>query len=495
MASRHPEGLTAVNDLTSQSWFGWSIALIIVVPVLVIVLSEVHLRLQRSGNALARPVNGLRLFLLPLAGLLVLLTQGSQVADDSNGVRVVATIVGVSAVATALAGLNAVLFGNAVEGTWRERLPSIFVDLTRLVLVVAGAAIVASAVWGFDVGGLFAALGVGSIVIGLALQNAIGSVVSGLLLLFEQPFKIGDTLDVGGVSGRVMEMNWRSTHVDVGAGIQIIPNATIAGASFTNLSRPTLAHDLAVQTLFAGSDPPHRVISTLTEVAANLNQLRPESVATVQVLGGGAYEVILPLRSASDSALARHAFMTSLWYASRRDEISLDGTDFAQRPRQEVVHALHGIASTLELSDEDVEALADRCEIETYGPGEPIEHAGKIPQRVSFIVTGTARVFASSLDAARVEVAVIERGEVIGLSGLTRHVAVAGTHATTVVEVLQMPMALVDDIIGTRPRVARRLAHHVESRTALVAQAFEVFNDHQLVVAPVTTRSALSEPS
>ena len=144
---------------------------------------------------------------------------------------------------------------------------SIFIDLARLVLVVTGAAVVASFVWGLNVGGLFAASGVGSIVIGLALQTAIGSAVSGLLLLFEQPFTIGDTLDVGGVEGKVVEMNWRSTHIDIGSGIQIIPNATIAGASFANLSRPTPAHNLVVETTFTAEDPPHVVTSTLLRVA------------------------------------------------------------------------------------------------------------------------------------------------------------------------------------------------------------------------------------
>ncbi len=56
--------------------------------------------------------------------------------------------------------------------------------------------------WSVDVGGLFAALGVGSIVIGLALQNAVGGIVSGLLLLSEQPFQVGDWLLVNGTKGR-----------------------------------------------------------------------------------------------------------------------------------------------------------------------------------------------------------------------------------------------------------------------------------------------------
>ena len=95
-------------------------------------------------------------------------------------------------------GFNVALFANARAGSWRERIPKIFIEIARLILVIVGLALLFRLVWGADVGGVFAALGVTSIVIGLALQNAVGGVISGLLLLFEQPFKIGDWLTVGG---------------------------------------------------------------------------------------------------------------------------------------------------------------------------------------------------------------------------------------------------------------------------------------------------------
>ena len=52
-------------------------------------------------------------------------------------------------------------------------------------------------VWDADVAGVFAALGVTSIVVGLALQNAVGSIVSGLFLIFEAPFELGDWIETG----------------------------------------------------------------------------------------------------------------------------------------------------------------------------------------------------------------------------------------------------------------------------------------------------------
>ena len=135
-----------------------------------------------------------------------------------------------------LNGLNLAVFVTAKRGTWRDRLPSIFVDIARVLLIVVGLAILFGWIWGADIGGLFTALGISTIVIGLALQNAVGAVLSGLFLLFEQPFELGDYLDTGSGKGRIVAVNWRATHIDTGNGILIIPNGTLAGATFRNLS-------------------------------------------------------------------------------------------------------------------------------------------------------------------------------------------------------------------------------------------------------------------
>jgi small-conductance mechanosensitive channel len=61
--------------------------------------------------------------------------------------------------------------------------------------IIIGIGLLLSWVWGADIGGLVTAVGVNSIVIGLAVQTAVGPVIAGLLLLFAQPFRIGDWLD------------------------------------------------------------------------------------------------------------------------------------------------------------------------------------------------------------------------------------------------------------------------------------------------------------
>ena len=179
-----------------------------------------------------------------------------QVSGEATPVRVVATVFGFVVLVLLLSGLNATLFQGAPEGTWRKRIPSIFLDVARFALIAVGVGLVFAYVWGANVGGLFTALGISSIVLGLALQNSVGQIISGLLVLFEQPFQLGDWIDTPSARGRVVEVNWRATHIDTGSGLQIMPNSVLAAASFTNLKSAAGAHSLTVTTLFSLDDPP-----------------------------------------------------------------------------------------------------------------------------------------------------------------------------------------------------------------------------------------------
>ena len=143
--------------------------------------------------------------------------------------RILTTVFGLLVLVLVLSGLNATMFEGAPEKSWRKRLPIIFLDCARFAVIGVGLAMISSYIWGVRIGGIFTALGVTSVVIGLMLQNSVGQIVSGLFMLFEQPFRIDDWLDTGTARGRVVEVNWRAVHIDTGSGIRIMPNSVLAG--------------------------------------------------------------------------------------------------------------------------------------------------------------------------------------------------------------------------------------------------------------------------
>ena len=159
-----------MNDI-DPLWLYWAIGLAVGLPVALIGLTEWQQLLARRQSALARPVNLLRSYLVPLAALLLLLVKVAQVPAQVTSVRVLATVFGFVVLLLLLSGLNATLFEGAAQGSWRERVPTIFRDVTRFLLIAVGLAMIFSYVWGVRVGGLFTALGVTSVVIGLMLQD------------------------------------------------------------------------------------------------------------------------------------------------------------------------------------------------------------------------------------------------------------------------------------------------------------------------------------
>jgi len=179
-------------NLFSSSWFYWAMGIAIGLPIVLIALTELHDLLARRNHRMARQVSLLRNYVVPLGALLLLLVKASEIPAREGSVRVLTTVFGFLVLVLLLSGLNATVFEGAPEDSWRKKLPAIFVDVARFALIGLGLAVILSFVWGVRVGGLFTALGVTSVVIGLMLQNSVGQIVSGLFMLLEQPFRIND---------------------------------------------------------------------------------------------------------------------------------------------------------------------------------------------------------------------------------------------------------------------------------------------------------------
>lgn len=458
-------------NLLNEGWIWWAAALAIGVPIVLVALTELLGALTRRNHPAAGPVRLTRNWIVPVGALLALLAFAFQSPEDQVWVRVVATVLGFLVILLVLSSFNVALFANAKTGTWRERIPTIFIEIARLILVLVGLAVLFQWVWNADVGGLIAALGVGSIVIGLALQNAVGGVISGLLLLFEQPFRIGDWLAVGDVKGRVVEVNWRAVHIDTGKGLQVLPNSTLSGASFTNLSRPEGTFHASANVTFTTDDPPHEVIALLVEVAESLPMRVANERASAQYRGAGEYSVSLPVNGPSQGGAALSLYLAWLWYAARRRGLALDGdsTDPIAEPQQ-LAAAVSFIGPTLHLGDKDRELILEEAHLERYGSGEVIFESGVVPQSVLFVVDGTVRVSVEARDA-RIDFATVEPGDYVGQTALTREPTITTSTAADVVTVLVVPLATLDRLVSTRPRLAREIGQSIELKRTSATEA------------------------
>jgi small-conductance mechanosensitive channel len=449
-------------------WFYWAVGVAVGFPILLVMLTELQHALRRRGSFLTRPVYLLRTYILPLGALLILLVQAMQISGEKTPVRVVATVFGFVVLVLLLSGLNATLFQGAPEGSWRKRIPSIFLDVARFALIAVGVGLIFAYIWGAHIGGLFTALGISSIVLGLALQNSVGQIISGLLVLFEQPFQLGDWIQTPTARGRVVEVNWRATHIDTGSGLLIMPNSVLAAASFTNFSRPPLSHSLSVATTFAVDDPPDDVIAMLNQVAAMLPQLRSDAVPSSVHSGGLQYSTGIPLRTPADDFAAKSMFLRWIWYASRRAGLHLDEAEDEFSSPERVESSLRIIAPTLRLNQADQDQLLPRARITRYGTDEYLQFAGQVPKRMSFVVNGRVRLIVTGDDGAVLPVRTLEEGDFIGQTTLTREPVAAAAYALEEVTVLQIDREYIEELVARKPLLLQDIGRAIEERRANV---------------------------
>jgi small-conductance mechanosensitive channel len=456
-------------------WFYWAIGIAIGLPVGLILLTELHDLLVRRNRRLARQVSLVRNYLLPLGALLLLLVQASQIPARDGPVRILTTVFAMLVLVLLLSGLNATVFDAAPEKSWRKRLPTIFRDVARFAVIGVGLAFVLSYVWGVRIGGLFTALGVTSVVIGLMLQNSVGQVVSGLFMLFEQPFRIDDWLDTGTARGRVVEVNWRAVHIDTGSGMRIMPNSVLATTSFTNLSRPPGTHKLAVTTTFSSADPPDRVCALLSDVARALPQLKAGSVPRSVPVGAAEYRTSIGLSSPADASAAKATFLRWVWYAARRENLHLDGADDDFSTSDRVEHALRTVvAPALRISAENQRSLHSCAKIVRYGADEVVEYAGQVPAGMTFLVSGRVQLTATADDGSVVPVSTLAEGSFLGLTTLTRQPNLASAYALEEVTAVVIGREHLEHVVMHEPLLLQDFGRTLEERRSKVRQARSV---------------------
>ncbi len=121
---------------------------------------------------------------------------------------------------------------------------------------------------GIDLSALLGAAGIAGIAVGFAAQTSVSNVISGLFLISEKPFQVGDIIQVADVSGTVQSIDFLSVKIQTFDNRFIrVPNETIIKSNVVNVTRyPIRRLDVWV-TVAYGTDL-ERAMSVLKEIAA-----------------------------------------------------------------------------------------------------------------------------------------------------------------------------------------------------------------------------------
>jgi len=159
--------------------------------------------------------------------------------------------------------------------------------ITHYLIMIIGA-VVAFQFIGIDLTGLAIIVGFLSVGIGFGLQNITSNFVAGLILLLEQPIKIGDRVMVGDQEGDVMEINMRSTTIRTLKNVAVIvPNSEFVSSKLENWSYGDETVRLDIDVGVSYESDLEIVIRSLQEVAAEHPEVLKKPAFDVLHLGFG----------------------------------------------------------------------------------------------------------------------------------------------------------------------------------------------------------------
>jgi len=136
---------------------------------------------------------------------------------------------------------------------------------------------------GIETTSFAAILAAAGLAIGLSLQGTLGNFASGFMLILFRPFKVGDFVEAGGVSGIVEEIQIFSTRMRSGDNKEItVPNGQIVGSTITNYSaKETRRVDLVVGVGY--NDDLKKVRAVLEDILAKDERVLKDPAPTIGV--------------------------------------------------------------------------------------------------------------------------------------------------------------------------------------------------------------------
>lgn len=462
----------------------WTAIVALGYPLLAVLTVEAKRQSADRFPALSRFLGLLQVSVFPVAAVYILLSQVAQMPADSAAVKVVMTALAIVAINALLDALNAMMRSDMITGGAASRVPGLLLDILRIFLVLLASAFVASEIWAVDLGSLLAALGVGSVVLGLALQDTLSGLFAGVSLLSGRQFKEGDWIEFGEASGKIVKMDWRSVTVETldDERLMVIPNSELSSGVFTILSSKGRSFGQNLTVGFSYDSPPARVMEAIEAAVLSVDLILrdpPHDIDLMEAADAGMlYEVTIHTATREEGEEAATLFFRRLWYICAREGLKFAGAvnrkyrsaAAARLPATEVQQALAGTAIFLP-SAPGFESLAAAARVCLFDDGEKLVSAGQPFGTLYLIVSGLVAV-TRGLDAGHRALQHVSAGEFfVSRSFLTGAPSAIDLTADGETMAIGIGRLEVTDFLNQNPHLARLFESAIDSSDSGLAMA------------------------
>lgn len=380
-------------------------------------------------------------------------------------------------------GLISLLFeaANLAARRRRRHFSTIFKDILMFLLYGMVVLAVLRVDFRVDLTPLLASTAVVAVVAGLALQESLGNIFSGLTLQMSKPFAPGDWVRLGSYVGRVQGIGWRSTAVITRANEKLeIPNSMLAKDVLFNYSNGVVSDEISIGLSYDA--PPNYVreaiLETLRDAPTVLQNPPPDVFTWSYGENAVQYRVKYWISDYADAERVRDTVGTSMWYALRRKAIEIPypvrtlrlhsevaaglGAEAFER---EIMAELRGVDFLRDLRDEELRLLLPGVTVLKFGAGEVIVREGDQGDSLYLIRSGTVEVLATAGDGKQVHIRDLQRptffGEIALMTGEPRNATI---RARTDAELLELSREGFTELFKAHPEAAAQIGEIIALR-------------------------------
>jgi small-conductance mechanosensitive channel/CRP-like cAMP-binding protein len=387
-----------------------------------------------------------------------------------------------------------------------ERLPresKLLQDLIAALIYLAAVFAIIAYVLDLPIQGLLATSGALAVILGLALQSTLNDVFSGVVLSFSRPYLPGDWINIeGGTEGRVIEMNWRATHVLTGRrDLAIVPNSTIAKSKIVNVSSPSGIHGVTVTLHLDPRTPPSTGSEILKNAILNCRLIvatPAPSIIVKSITGTSAeFEVTFFVEELASSTNAqnqlfdlvfRHLTVAGVRLASPQSQLQASGADERSGMAEPAAERVLRLVSVFDpLTTDERKALAAKLKPASCDQGDRLVEPGQVLQSLFIVGSGVLSV---TRDEGEGEIEVKRLGPADYYGDISM---LTGTPTTTMVTAL-MPATIYElakeelaPILKARPLVAHELSCALAQRQAALRLTASADVDETVATNRLTT--------
>jgi small-conductance mechanosensitive channel len=390
------------------------------------------------------------------------------------------------------------MFGYPGE---QARVPPFLPQITTLLVIATAFFTGLSLFYDVTLPGLLAGSGLIALVLGLALQDTLGNIFSGLGLQAGKSFRVGDWLIVDGKHVEVIEVNWRSTRLrNNDAASFDIPNNQLAKATIVNLYNPTPVHAARASVSVEYDVPPNQVKETLVRAALAAPGVlsRPAPAAFLMSFddSGIRYELKYWIDDARRYPEISDVVRTNIWYELDRRSIPFSYptriVEMRSKPETEptdqVSALLHAQPLFADMEAEQIQALAKSARYLRYGKGEKIISQGDPCESMYVISSGIAQVSVER-DGRASNLSELISGECFGeISLLTGKPRTASVTAKTDCEIVEIDKSAMRDLLKRYPRLADQLSETLSARRSLLETELASWKDDPEIMPASQTK-------